>query len=67
MDAGVRNKFAGEIVDIREGEVMSQVVVKSGSHYVTSVMTTESLHDADFNLGDTVTALAKAINVVLVK
>jgi len=67
MKAGVRNSFTGTIVDIKQGEIMSEVVVKVGDAEVTSVMTTDSLREVGFRLGDTATALIKAINVVLVK
>ncbi|NLN87982.1 MAG: TOBE domain-containing protein [Syntrophomonadaceae bacterium] len=67
MKAGVRNCFTGEIVDIKEGQLMAEVVIKVGDTEVTSVMTTDSLREAGFKIGDTATALIKAINVVLVK
>lgn len=46
---------------------MSQVTLRTGNIEITSVMTTESVREAGFKKGDTVTALIKAINVVLVK
>ncbi len=67
MRAGVRNQLSGEIVEIKRGTVMSEVVVKVGDNYITSVMTIDSLEDAGFSEGDTVTALTKAVNVALVK
>ncbi len=67
MKAGVRNSFTGTIVDIKQGEIMSEVVVKVGDAEVTSVMTTDSLREVGFRMGDTATALVKAINVVLLK
>lgn len=67
MQAGVRNKLTGKIIEIAAGEIMSQVTVEVGDNRITSVMTTESLKDTGFRQGDTVTALTKAINVVLVK
>lgn len=67
MKAGVRNCFTGEIVDIKEGQLMAEVVIKVGDTEVTSVMTTDSLREAGFKIGDTATALIKAVNVVLVK
>ncbi|MGI6727913.1 MAG: TOBE domain-containing protein [Anaerovoracaceae bacterium] len=67
MNAGVKNKFIGKITEIKSDEIMSQVTVEVGDNTITSVMTTESLIDAGFKLGDTVTALTKAINVVLIK
>ncbi|SHH04104.1 hypothetical protein SAMN02745221_01542 [Thermosyntropha lipolytica DSM 11003] len=38
-----------------------------GDLAITSVMTRESLEESGFSQGDEVTALVKAINVVLVK
>lgn len=70
MKAGVRNKISGKIVEIKQGDIMSEVVIQmedSNQLQVTSVMTTDSLQEADFKIGDTATALIKAINVVLVK
>jgi len=67
MKAGVRNKLTGKIVDIKEGDIMSEVIVQVGDNQVKSVMTTDSLKEAGFKVGNTATALIKAINVVLVK
>ncbi len=67
MKAGVRNKLTGKIVEIKEGDIMSEVIVQVGDNQVTSVMTTDSLKEAGFKVGNTATALIKAINVVLVK
>ena len=67
MKAGVRNQFTGEIIEIKKGTVMAEVVVKSGDNEITSVMTLDSVNEAGFKVGQKVTALVKAVNVVLVK
>jgi len=67
MQAGVRNKLTGKVVEIKQGDVMSEVITSVGDNQITSVMTTDSLREAGFKEGDTVTALIKAINVVMVK
>lgn len=71
MQAGVRNKLVGRIDEIKADEVMAQIkmTVDGWQHapIVTSVMTRESLEDANFKEGDRVEALVKAINVVFVK
>ncbi len=67
MKAGVRNKFEGKVVDIKTGDIMAQVKVQVGDNIVSSVMTVESLQEMDIKIGDTVTALTKAIHVTLVK
>jgi molybdopterin-binding protein len=71
MQAGVRNKVAGEIEEIRSDEIMAEVKMRGKGNdntmRFTSVMTRESLDDAGFKKGDRVEALVKAINVVFVK
>ncbi len=70
MKAGVRNRLPGKIVEIKQGDVMSEVVIQMEDNlhiHITSVMTTDSLKEAGFKVGDNATALIKAINVVLVK
>ncbi len=46
---------------------MSEVITRVGDNEITSVMTTDSLREAGFQQGDTVMALIKAVNVVMVK
>lgn len=72
MEAGVRNNIYGEIEDIKADTVMAQVTIwvdgwRDNTSRLTSVMTRDSLEDAGFNKGDKVSALVKAINVVLIK
>ena len=67
MQAGVRNQLTGKISEIVAGDVMSKVTARVGDNEVTSVMTTESLKEAGFKEGETVTALIKAVNVVFIK
>jgi len=67
MQAGVRNSLTGTVIEIKQGDIMSEVIIQVGDNEVTSVMTTDSLCAVGFQVGDTATALIKAINVVLVK
>lgn len=72
METGVRNSLTGKIEEIKQDGLMAQVTMKiegagSKAIRITSVMTKDSLQDADFKIGDTVEALVKAINVVMVK
>jgi molybdopterin-binding protein len=68
MEAGVRNNLIGKIIEIKEDGLMAQVTMKvEGTDIcITSVMTKDSSIEADFKIGDTVEALVKAINVVMV-
>ena len=67
MQAGVRNSLTGTIIEIKQGDIMSEVIMQVGGNEITSVMTTDSLRSVGFQVGDTTTALIKAINVVLIK
>ena len=66
MKAGVRNKFTGEIIEIKKGNIMGEIIINTGDNVITSVMTVDSIEENGLKVGDTVTALVKAINVVLV-
>lgn len=68
MKYGVRNSFKGTVKEIKKGTVMCEVVVEiSPTTTITSVMTLDSLNDLNLKVGDTVVALTKAINVILLK
>ena len=68
MKYAVRNKVSGKVVEIKKGELMCEVVVEVSPDFaITSVMTLDSLNEAGIKVGDDLSALVKAINVVLVK
>lgn len=68
MKYGARNQLVGEVVEIKEGTVMCQVKVKiPAESAVSSVMTMDSLRELGIKRGDRVKAVAKAVNVLLVK
>ncbi len=67
MKAGVRNQLTGTVVEIKEGDIMAEVIIQVGDNQITSVMTTDSLKEAGFKVGNEATALIKAINVVMIK
>ena len=67
MQAGVRNQLTGTVVEIKEGDIMAEVFIQVGDNQITSVMTSDSLKEAGFKVGNEATALIKAINVVMIK
>ncbi|NLL86870.1 MAG: TOBE domain-containing protein [Syntrophomonadaceae bacterium] len=67
MQAGVRNQLTGTVVEIKEGDIMAEVIIQVGDNQITSVMTSDSLKEAGFKVGNEATALIKAINVVMIK
>ncbi len=68
MKYGARNQVKGRVKSIKEGNIMSEVLVElPGGGEMTSVMTMNSLRDLDLKVGDEVKVVAKAVNVLLVK
>jgi len=68
MKIGARNKLDGEVVNIKRGTVMCQVLVKvAGGAHVESVMTLDSVDEMKLKVGDKVRVAVKAVNVLLLK
>ncbi|HHT9118941.1 MAG TPA: TOBE domain-containing protein [Candidatus Hypogeohydataceae bacterium YC41] len=67
MKISGRNKLAGEIIDIKQGDIVVQVTMKVGEHKLVSVITRESCDEMKLKVGDKVTALIKATEVMLIK
>jgi molybdopterin-binding protein len=68
MKYGARNQLTGKVTQIKKGTMMCQVrfEIPPGSS-MSSVMTVDSLDELGIKEGDTVKAVIKAINVLLVK
>lgn len=67
MQLSGRNKLFGEIIDIKRGDVVSEVVIQVGGNQVAGVITTTSVDAMDLKIGDQVTALIKATEVSFIK
>ncbi len=68
MKIGARNKLEGEVVQIKRGTVMCQVIVRiAGNAQMESVMTLDSVDDLGLKVGDKVRVAVKAVNVLLLK
>ena len=68
MEYAIKIKVSGKVVEIKKGNLMCEVIVEVSPDFaVTSVITIDSLNESGIKVGDSVTALVKAINVVLVK
>jgi len=68
MKYGARNNVVGRIADIKKGALMCQVRVSvDGPIDITSVMTLDTLTELGVKKGDSVRALVKAVNVILVR
>ncbi|HHT9117272.1 MAG TPA: TOBE domain-containing protein [Candidatus Hypogeohydataceae bacterium YC38] len=67
MQISGRNKLVGEITNIKLGVVMAQVTLKVGENKLVSVITKDSCDEMKLKVGDKVTALIKATEVMLIK
>lgn len=62
-----RNQLPGEIIEIKKGDVVSEVVIQAGENQVAGVITTTSVEKMELKVGDQVTALIKATEVSFIK
>lgn len=68
MKYGAKNKISARVTEIKTGDIMSQVNLEiEAKAAMSSVMTTDSLHELGLKPGDNVRVIVKAIHVLLVK
>jgi molybdopterin-binding protein len=67
MAISARNKLTGKIIEIQLGEIMAHVSVRVGKNVVESVITRRSAEELGLKKGDTVTAVVKSTEVMLLK
>lgn len=68
MKYGARNQIVGKVVEVKKGSLMCKVKLEvTDPATISSVMTIESMESLGIKEGDHVTAIVKAINVLLVK
>jgi molybdopterin-binding protein len=67
MTLSARNKLSGQIEEIVLGDVMAHVVVRVGGNLIESVITRRSAEELKLKKGDTVSAVVKATEVMILK
>lgn len=68
MKHGVRNALKATVTDVKTGDIMSQIKCQvKADGTISSILSTESLHDLDIKKGDEVLLLIKAIHVIPAK
>ena len=67
MAMSARNQLTGKITEIQLGEVMAHVSVRVGKNVIESVITRRSAEQLGLKKGDTVTAIIKSTEVMLMK
>ena len=60
-----RNRLPGTVVEIVKGEAASRVSLQVGDNHVVALITTESVEELGLEVGQQVTALVKATDVML--
>lgn len=68
MKTSARNELAGKVVDVKSGEVMSEVKVEVAAGVIVSAtITKEATQALDLAVGSEVSALVKSSSVILSK
>ncbi len=62
-----RNQFKGTVKSIKLGNVMAEVIVTVGNIEVVAAITRGSVEAMNMKVGDTVTAVIKATEVMVAK
>ncbi len=60
-----RNRLPGTIMDVTKGEVAAQVSLRVGDNHMVALITRESVEELGLEVGQEVTALVKATDVVI--
>ncbi len=60
-----RNHLRGTVEDILIGTVTAKVTIRVGENLIESVITKQSVEEMGIQLGDTVTALIKSTEVMI--
>jgi molybdopterin-binding protein len=67
MELSARNQIKGKIISIKHGAVMAEVIVEFDSQEITSTITMGSMERLKLAVGDRVTAIIKASDVLIGK
>jgi molybdopterin-binding protein len=67
MPISARNQLTGRITEIVLGDVVAHISVRAGKNLIESVITRRSVEEMGLKKGDTVTAIIKSTEVMLMK
>lgn len=62
-----QNQIKGRITHIQTGEAMSLITIQAGDHTVVSAVTNQGVKALDLKSSDTVTAVVKSTEAMLIK
>jgi molybdopterin-binding protein len=67
MTLSARNRLQGTVTEIEFGGVMAHVVIRVGENLIESVITKRSAEEMKLKVGEAVSAVIKATEVMLEK
>jgi len=67
MPISARNQLRGKVEEVVLGTVVAHVTVRVGDNLIESVITRRSAEELKLKMGDTVTAVVKATEVMIQK
>jgi molybdopterin-binding protein len=62
-----RNQLIGTVIELRRGEVSTEVVVEVGGQQIAAIITTASADRLELQVGDVAAAVFKAHDVIVLK
>jgi molybdopterin-binding protein len=62
-----RNQLVGRVVEIKTEGLIAQVRISIGGQYITSVITSEAVREMRLKKGETIAALIKSTEVMLIR
>jgi molybdopterin-binding protein len=62
-----RNQLKGKVTEVILGNVMAHITIRVGQNLIDSVITRKSAEELKLKKGDTVTAVVKATEVMVLK
>ena len=67
MAISARNQLKGKVTEVILGNVMAHITIRVGQNLIDSVITRKSAEELKLKKGDTVTAIVKATEVMVLK
>jgi molybdopterin-binding protein len=67
MQISARNQLKGRVTDVKKGPASTEVTIDINGQIVVSSITTGSAETLNLEIGDDVTAVIKASNVMIAK
>jgi len=62
-----RNQLIGRVVDIKTSGLIAQVTLSIGEQHITSIITADAVREMRLKTGDTVAALIKSTEVMILR